>query len=248
MPVSIVVLLVGHARLRRRVEQLEIRLGAAPQPGAPRPAQTHPAPAEVSKPKPRPAPWGPPKQASPPSPDQQTEPEKPATVAESASPPAAVVFRAERFDDLGAWLRENWFYAISALSLALAGIFLVQYGVENGLLPPTARVLAALGFGALLIVAGEVVRRRYGDDESSATAYLPSVFSGAGLVTLFGGVLAARQLYDLIGPEAALAGMIAIALVGLVLGWFHGPLLAAIGLIGAFAAPFVVGGESADPS
>ena len=32
------------------------------------------------------------------------------------------------------------------MSLALAGIFLVQYGVENGLLPPTARVIAALVF------------------------------------------------------------------------------------------------------
>ncbi len=248
MPVSIVVLLVGHARLRRRVEQLESRLGAGPQPDAERPPQTQSAPIEAPTPEPRPAPWGPPKQESPPTPDQRPDAEESATVTESASPPAAVVFRAERFDDLSAWLRENWFYAVSALSLALAGIFLVQYGVENGLLPPTARVLAALGFGALLIVAGEVVRRRYGDDESSATAYLPSVFSGAGLVTLFGGVLAARQLYDLIGPEAALAGMIAIALVGLVLGWFHGPLLAAIGLIGAFAAPFVVGGDSADPS
>jgi uncharacterized membrane protein len=124
----------------------------------------------------------------------------------------------------------------------------VQYGVENGLLPPTARVVGALCFGAVLICAGEYIRRRFGDDEAASTAYLPSVFSGAGLITLFGAILSARQLYDLIGPEAALIAMVAVALIGLVLGWFHGPLLAAIGLIGAFAAPFLVGGASEDPT
>ncbi|WP_171231082.1 DUF2339 domain-containing protein [Ruegeria sp. HKCCA6707] len=239
IPVGVVVLLIGHVRLRKRVEQLEQRLadqsGPAPKPEPEKPAQAADTPPPVeAKVK---GPWAPTK--PPPKPSRETQP---------SSPPAAIVMRDDRFAALFAWLRENWFYAVSALSLALAGIFLVQYGVENGLLPPAARVFAALAFGAALILGGEVVRRRFGDDEDSATAYLPSVFSGAGLVTLFGAVLAARQLYDLIGPEAALAGMVAIAIVGLVLGWFHGPLLAAVGLIGAFAAPFVVGGASEDPT
>ncbi len=242
IPVSIIALLIGQSRLRKRVEQLERQLAGQPPGKAAEvepPATPDPAAAE-----PRPAPWA---AAKTPQPADEAAPDMPEP-REVDDPPAAIVLREDRFAALGAWLRENWFYAVSALSLALAGIFLVQYGVENGLLPPTARVIAALAFGTVLIGAGEVVRRRFGDDESSATAYLPSVFSGAGLVTLFGGVLAARQLYDLIGPEAALAAMVAIALIGLVLGWFHGPLLAAVGLIGAFAAPFVVGGSSDDPS
>ncbi|WP_420586401.1 DUF2339 domain-containing protein [Ruegeria sp.] len=239
IPVSIIVLLVGYTRLRRRVEMLEQHILAlgADVPNPPEAQTQKPEPHEPStapEKDPRPTPWAAAK--SPPA----------AQVAEQ-TPPAAVVFREDRMAALTGWLYENWFYVVSALSLALAGIFLVQYGVENGLLPPTARVLAALLFGAALILVGEVIRRKYGDDESSTTAYLPSVFSGAGLVTLFGGILAARQLYDLIGPEAALFAMVLIALVGLVLGWFHGPLLAAIGLIGALAAPFVVGGTSEDP-
>ena len=245
MPVTIVVLLVGQTRLRRRVEQLELRIasGEGAAPTTPLAAQST-EPAKVAEEKPKPAPWAAAKRPPVHESETPTSPEREAP----ASPPAAVVFRQDRVAELGRWLRENWFYAVSALSLALAGIFLVQYGVENGLLPPSARVLAALAFGAVLIASGELVRRQFGDEEDSATAYLPSVFSGAGLVTLFGGVLAARQLYDLIGPETALTGMIAIALIGLVLGWFHGPLLAAVGLIGAFAAPFMVGGNSADPS
>ena len=67
------------------------------------------------------------------------------------------------FARLGGWMRDNWFYAVSALSLVLAGVFLVQYGVENGLLPPAARVMAALLFGAALIGGGEWIRKRYGD-------------------------------------------------------------------------------------
>ncbi|GAA6158762.1 DUF2339 domain-containing protein [Ruegeria sp. HU-ET01832] len=236
IPVGIIFLIVSHIRLRRRVEQLEQDLRAlggdvsktSDAPPQPEPRKPTEKPDKALKP----APWS---KAQTPQP------------AAEQTPPAAVVFREDRFTALSNWLRENWFYVVSALSLALAGIFLVQYGVENGLLPPSARVIAALSFGVVLIVAGEVIRRRFGDDEASATAYLPSVFSGAGLVTLFGGILAARQLYDLIGPESALIAMVVVALLGLILGWFHGPLLAAVGLIGAFAAPFVVGGTSKDP-
>ncbi|MEX0276669.1 MAG: DUF2339 domain-containing protein [Ruegeria sp.] len=238
IPISIVVLFIGFSRMRRRIEHLERRLvelhGAetAP-PESPEAKQARPA---------KPGPWAAKKQA-----------EKPAQV-EPSDVPQPPVSRSEQkvksdwIAVFSAWLRENWFYAVSAVSLALAGIFLVQYGVENGLLPPSARVIAALVFGGFLIFAGEVVRRRFGDDETTATAYIPSVFSGAGLVTLFGAILAARQLYDLIGPEGALAGMIFVALLGLVLGWFHGPLLAAVSLIGAYAAPFLVGGSSDDPT
>jgi len=142
-----------------------------------------------------------------------------------------------------AWVAANWFYVVSALSLALAGLFLVQYGVENGYLPPTARVLAALAFGGALIGGGEVIRRRFGDTPDVATAFLPSVFSGAGLVTLFGAVTAARLLYGLIGVEVAFAGLAAVGIVGVLLGWLHGPLLAGIGVTGAFAAPLFVGSD-----
>ncbi|MGR3616702.1 MAG: DUF2339 domain-containing protein [Paracoccaceae bacterium] len=262
VPLTLVVLIIAFFRLRRRVQVLEVHLAQhqTASVGADTEVESAPEEAagdlaavpEVTKPgnaaetdQPRPNPWGPTGVAA----QAKRSSEHVSTDIGSDTPaPKAVVFRASRVSGLFAWLKENWFYAVSALSLALAGIFLVQYGVENGLLPPEARVLAAFGFGALLILAGEFVRRRFGDGESSSTAYLPSVFSGAGLVTLFGALLSARQLYDLIGPEAALAGMVAVALLGMVLGWFHGPLLAAVGLIGAFAAPFMVGGSSEDPA
>ena len=140
-------------------------------------------------------------------------------------PPKATAARASA---LGDWLMANWIYAVSALSLAFAGVFFVQYGVEHGLLPPGLRVLAALAFGAVLVGAGEVIRRRSGDGPGATTAYLPSTFAGAGLV----------------GVEVAFGGLLAVAALAVLLGWFYGPYLAAVGLIGAGVAPFVVGGSS----
>lgn len=163
------------------------------------------------------------------------------------APPAqdrAIVFRAETGERLLRFVRENWVYVVSAVSLALAGVFLVQYGIEQGLISPTVRVIGAIALGAALILAGEYLRRRYGGAPEGAVAYLPETFSGAGVVAIFAGVMAARQLYGLIGPQTAMAGYLVTALVAIVLGWFNGPFLVAAGLIGATAAPFLVGGES----
>ncbi len=255
IPVAVVALIVGQARLRDRVAHLERaldRLSAAPARAAETPLEGPAA-----------GPWAQEAAAAPPldgRADAEPDPVLPdsreqiladsGTDAQAAPPPVSATPAApaavsrERASALADWLMQNWVYVVSAVSLAFAGVFFVQYGIENGLLSPTARVLTAIGFGVALIGGGEWVRRRYGDDAASSTAYLPSVFSGAGIVSIFAGLVAARQLYGLIGVEAAFAGLVATAFAAILLGWFHGPLLAAIGLIGGTAAPFVVGGSS----
>ena len=99
-----------------------------------------------------------------------------------------------------------------------------------------------------LIGGGEVIRRRFGDGPGGTAAYLPSVFSGAGLVSVFAALLAGRLMYGLIGPEVTFAGLVLTALAAVVLGWLHGPLLAALGLVGATVAPFLTGGGSQAPA
>lgn len=252
LPVAVIILIIAHIRLRRQVRDLggavaELQAAArAPAPGAQptgRAANALVAPLSSA---PRPDTAGPPQSPPPPKPAAQADsaPAK-ARATATARPPRRT--GPSPLQTLGVWLRDNWFYGVAAVSLALAGIFLVQYGIETGLLTPTMRVIAALVFGAALIAAGETIRRRFGDDAASTTAYLPSVLSGAGLVSLMGGVLAARLLYDLVAPGPALGALFAIALFGLLLGWRHGPLLAAVGLIGGMAAPFLVGGQSESP-
>jgi len=101
------------------------------------------------------------------------------------------VFNERNRAALRVWLADNWVLAVAAVSLALAGVFMVQYGVENGLLTRFWRVMGALGLGAALIAGGEVIRRRASDAEG-ATRHLPSTLSGAGLFSLFAGVLVFR--------------------------------------------------------
>ncbi len=171
---------------------------------------------------------------------QSTPPAKTASsVLSPETPPKSFVFDTTNIQKLTAWFKENWFIAIAALSLAMAGIFLVQYGIENGILSPRNRVLGALVFGGALIFAGEWIRRR-ASDEDGTTAFLPSAFAGAGIVTLFSAVLSANQLYGLIGKETAFVGLVVLAVLSMVLGWLYGSFLTVIGIIGAVAAPFIV--------
>jgi uncharacterized membrane protein len=237
IPVAILVLFVQMAGLRARIRTLESKLANRPDPVAPPVATMAEA---VSAPPPLPIPTDAVAPRVPSEPQTVTPPPLPPSAAQDRP----LVMRPDRFAALARWLRDNWVYAISAASLGLAGIFFVQYGMERGLLPPGLRVLAALAFGAALVAAGETLRRRHGDEGGAATATLPSVFSGAGIVTLFAAILAARQLYGLIGPQMAFAGHLATAVLALVIGWFSGPLLVAVSLAGAFAAPFIAGGAS----
>ncbi|MGC1429320.1 MAG: DUF2339 domain-containing protein [Albidovulum sp.] len=252
IPVAVVVLLISVSGLKTRVTSLETRLSAQEKAlRTERAAQAIAEPPAVPKTDaaatvapPTPHEEVPAEEAAPPLTVSGPWSEGVATApARPDSPPAGPA----RVSALGNWLKDNWVYAVSALSLALAGIFFVQYGMEKGLLPPGLRIMAAIAFGGILIAGGEWMRRRHGDGENAATAYLPSVFAGAGLVSIFAGIIAGRQLYGLIGPEAAFLGLLAAAALAIVLGWFYGPFLAGFGLIGAAAAPFLVGGDSEAP-
>ncbi|HRK43796.1 MAG TPA: DUF2339 domain-containing protein, partial [Gemmobacter sp.] len=190
---------------------------------------------------------------SPPAKAQPTMAQPPARPSpEAALRPGFVgqnqplVFRQDRLAQAFDWLRENWAYVLAAVSLALAGVFFVQYGIEKGLLPPPLRVLAALAFGAGLIGAGEWLRRRWGDGGSAG--YLPSVFSGAGIVAIFAGIAAGRLMYGLYGPGLTFAGLMLAAIGAMGLGWRYGPFLVATGLLGAAATPFLVDGGGAAPT
>lgn len=245
--VAVPFLLISHLGLKSKVRDLErlvLRGAVAPQAAPPTP---HPN-AETAQADPQRSqtplqPWAP--KPSDPHPDMGSVPEP------DPETPTAFVFKADLIDKLSVWLRENWVLAIAAASLALAGVFMVQYGIENGLITPFWRVMGALGFGAGLIAGGEYIRRKGGDaqedgDAVGATRHLPSTLSGAGIIVLYVAVFSARALYDLIGPLTTLIGLAGVSVVSLVLGWFSGPVLAAVGILGATLAPFVVGSSSSN--
>lgn len=186
IPVAVIYLLVAISSLRKRILALETELVHR---------STDPeVSAEQNMAKPGQTPWAVQKKAAVASESQVEETSEPEP---KTTEPAAARVVAQRKADLasaaveparpkplqqfGSWLMANWFYAVSAISLALAGLFLVQYGIENDLFPPTARVLAALAFGAALIAGGEWVRRRFGDSRTPARLTSRRCFRGPGL-------------------------------------------------------------------
>jgi len=253
LTLAIFILALFVVRLTRRVSALEDQLlntGLEAQADAERPDETEnneigsvaEAIAQSSEtetsPAPQRTPWG--------KKRETTDPGE-AVLAPNEDTPTAYVFKQSMFSGLWAWVAQNWFLAVAALSLALAGVFLVQYGVESGLLTPFWRVVGAAALGIALLSAGEVLRRKWGDEDGAHTAYLPSTFAGAGLVALYAAVISARQLYGMTGPGLAFAEMASVSLVAVVFGWFYGPFLAVVGIVGAVSSPFVVGGSSDTP-
>ena len=120
--------------------------------------------------------------------------------------------------------------------MTLLGIvFFFVLAVNRGWIGPEARV--ALGGLAAAIVygAGIELRRRYGETHSALAAV------GTGIAGGYMVLLAAAQMYDLVGHAAALAIASAIAAlaVATALRW-HSQMIAGIGLLGAMLAPAAV--------
>ena len=137
--------------------------------------------------------------------------------------------------------RNGW-CGSAALALALGGIFLVRYAIEQDLIGPGVRIFLGALFAAGLIAAGEWTRR--GEIASGLAAvpsrHIPSVLTAAGTVVAYATVYAAYALYDFLAPAVAFMLLGLVALATLAAALLHGPALAGLGLVGAFIAPLLV--------
>jgi uncharacterized membrane protein len=128
---------------------------------------------------------------------------------------------------------------VGAVALAFAGIFLVKYTIEQGLLGPTARVTLGLGFGVTLLAAAEWLRRR--------SAGIAQGLAAAGIAVLFASLLAGVKLYGLIPPTAGFLGLLLTTATAVVLSMRHGQMVAILGLLGGFLTPLFIGSETPRP-
>lgn len=140
---------------------------------------------------------------------------------------------------VAAWTRDHWMVWLGGISVGLAGIFLVHYSIEQGYLGPAARIALGLITAALLHGVAEFLYRRV----SGSNEALAALAGGASLIA-YAAVLAALHLYELWPPALAFLLLAGIALGTLVLALRHGPILAALGLLGAYAVPALLGGDS----
>lgn len=149
---------------------------------------------------------------------------------------------------LEAVLTLRWGTWLGAAALLLAGIFLVRYAVEEGWLGPAARCALAGLLGLALVVAAEWLRRRPAPERPGIPwpDQAPPALAAGGVAVLFGAAYGAAVLYALVPPLAGFALLALAALAGIALALLQGPLVAAVGIAGAFVTPALV--ETQDPS
>ena len=231
--------------LQRRIEALEVELaGQATGPWA--------ASAEIGEPgqKTEEA-EGPPDEA-PESPDVEPaegeEPELPEAAAVETGDRARSGEPAATKGNLEETVGARWAVWVGGLALALGGVFLVRYTIEQGLLGPAARILLGALFSLTLVALGEWTRRRGAAFSVGGfdSANVPSVLTAAGTLGGFATIYAAYQLYGFLGQVAAFLGLGFVAVATMAAALLHGPLLAALGIVSSFLVPFLV--SSDEPS
>lgn len=129
------------------------------------------------------------------------------------------------------------------ITLALAGVFLVRYSIESGLLTPQVRVALSFLFGIGLLGAAEVTFRF---EDRVKDERVRQALAGAGLATLYAAFYLAGTQYALIGQTLAFVGLAGVTALAIFLSYRFGLPSAVLGLVGGFTAPALVGGDDAN--
>jgi uncharacterized membrane protein len=249
-PIIAIVALVKAVGLGDQLRRLDARLatverwvsaGMTPVAAAPEPAPSPAAPVAEPVPEKPAEPAAQPPQPDPPiaaiSPIAPPHvPRTPPAAPAAASAPAAPSMSFE--ERLGT----QWAVWVGGIAVALGGVFLVRYSIEQGLLGPGVRVALGALLAVALIVAGEWARRteRLAGISGLPTAHIPSILTAAGTMVAFADVYAAYALYDFLAPGTAFILLGLVALATLAAALLHGPALAGLGLVGAYVTPALV--------
>lgn len=143
------------------------------------------------------------------------------------------------FKQLRAGFEQNWMTWIGAIALALGGVFLAKYSLEAGLLSPAMRLSAGGLFGVGLIAAATYLHYKRIVFEGFNN-YIPAALASGGFITCFALMFLAYNSFSMLSAEWAFFGLAVIALCASAMSIKLGPLLAVIGIIGAYSVPIWV--------
>jgi uncharacterized membrane protein len=189
---------------------------------------------------------------APPRDAEISQPELPPAAAQPTSEPTVPwvpAAPAAPATSLEEQLGTRWAVWVGGVALALGGLLLVRYSIEQGIFGPGVRVALGAVFSLALVAAGEWFRRseRGLPIETIPAAHVPSVLTAAGTASAFGTVYAAHALYDFIGPAAAFGLLGIIGIATMLAAALHGPALAGLGLAGALAVPMLMSSQQPSP-
>ena len=146
------------------------------------------------------------------------------------------------FSDLEKRFGTQWVVWVGGVALALGGILLVRYSIEQGLFGPGLRVAAGALLALVLVGLGELARRKENasDIDQMPRAHIPSILTAAGTTVAYADVWAAYELYKFLSPAMAFVLLGLVALGTLAAALKHGPALGGLGLVGAYVTPLLV--------
>jgi uncharacterized membrane protein len=229
------------SKVERAIRALDLRLreleGKAERPAsalAPKP-QRAAAPAPETPAAPKQAPPAPRAPAEAPRPQTAAPPPIAPASPSRPAPPAAKPKEPGFIDQLLENVQRNWMAWLGGICVSLAGIFLVIYGIEQGYLGPTARIVAAVIAGLALHGAADYFRRKTNDSHPAFAA-----MAGGGSITLYAALFAALELYNLFEPGTTFILLAIVSLATMALATVHGAPLAILGILGAYVVPMLV--------
>ena len=98
----------------------------------------------------------------------------------------------------------RWVVWVGGVALALGGIFLVRYTIQQGLIGPGVRIMLGALLALVLVAAGEWTRRKENLSglPGLPTAHIPGILTAAGTTVAYATVYAAYALYGFLPPGA----------------------------------------------
>lgn len=172
-------------------------------------------------------------------PEEVSVPTEEERFPEAAPEPAFSLARLD-FEDIFGRRLPIW---AGGITLAIAGVFMVRYSIDHGLLSPVVRVVLAFLFGLVLLAAAELAFR---NEDRVADPRVRQALAGAGLATLYAAFYLAGTQYGLVGQTVAFLGLAAVTAASIALSFRFGLPSAVLGLVGGFAAPALVAGDNAN--
>ncbi|WP_428776238.1 DUF2339 domain-containing protein [Vibrio sp.] len=130
----------------------------------------------------------------------------------------------------------NGLFWLGGVVLTLGGLFLAKYTLDAGLLSPVARVLLGFSVGLGLIVTAEYLTRQKVRFDIH-NDYLNAAIVSAGVITCYAMTLVASHYYQLISSTFSFIVLAAIALTATAMALRYGPIVAVIGILGAYSVP-----------
>ena len=209
----------------KALERAQVTAGAAPS------ATVQPAPAPIV--------------AAPPQPSLPPEPPSPPPASVPLSPPPPSTPQKIGFEEK---FGTRWVVWVGGVALALGGIFLVRYTIQQGLIGPGVRIFLGALLALSLVAVGEWSRRteKLSVLAGVPSAHIPGTLTAAGTTVAYATVYAAYELYGFVPPAAAFILLGAVALLTLGAALLHGPALAGLGVIGGYLAPMLVASVKPD--